>query len=231
MSTVTVWLVEADSPDLCGASPGEVARRLGPAERARADRLSPDRRWRFVAFRAALRSILRKHGAELEDGADFERTKNGKPVLAGGPEFSFSASEGLALIAISDRGPVGVDIERIRDVHRPADWRTRHPALGAMAFGEELGDRSDAFRFLRAWTRLEAFYKREGLPLAGALEGSIGGRDGALARHLSDPGSVVDLDPPPGYLAACALSRGATCDRRITMRTTCDTADPPVIVR
>src|SRR5207245_5481684 len=109
------------------------------------------------------------------------------------PFFNLSHSGHLALYALSDRGPVGVDIECAR---RPID----EIALAGRAFGavaqRRLGRLDPASRrreFLIAWARHEAELKRRG--------SGIGGRD---ASTLAKDSWIAELDLGPRAAGAVA---------------------------
>ena len=163
---VDVWLV----PQRADTAPAPwQLELLSEAERERARRFHRDlHRNRFVRAHAALRTLLgsalNRPGAELT----FEAGPQGKPALAGddGLHFNLSSTEGLALVALSRHGPLGVDVER----HRPdpslleVAERFFSPAevtaLREVPTGERLG------AFHRIWTRKEAYIKAVGLGLS-----------------------------------------------------------------
>ena len=89
-----------------------------------------------------------------------ERSPRGKPEFSGRPGhwLSISHSGGYALCALSDDGPVGVDIEVVRP-HR--DGLPRY-AMTAEEFAAFDGSWEE---FARVWTLKEAWCKREDTPL------------------------------------------------------------------
>lgn len=89
-----------------------------------------------------------------------EVSARGKPKFAGRPGhwFSLSHSGGYALCALSDDGPVGVDIEVVRP-HREG-------LPGYAMTEEELAAFDGSWEdFCRVWTLKEAWCKREDCPL------------------------------------------------------------------
>ena len=91
---------------------------------------------------------------------ELARSGRGKPYFRHWPEkwFSLSHSGGLTLCALSDDGPVGVDVE----VERP-----RRPGLMAYALSpaEQAACRGDWGACYRLWTLKESWCKREDSPL------------------------------------------------------------------
>lgn len=149
------------------AGPG-AALILSKDERARAGqfRFAVDRQ-RFVAAHAALRYALAEQTGERADALRFTHSAFGKPSLLGSPRvhFSLSHSQGLGLIAIGERGPLGADVEQLRAVPDALALAATHftrlenEALRALPAHE----RDHAF--LTCWTRKEACLKAIGLGL------------------------------------------------------------------
>ena len=83
-----------------------------------------------------------------------ERGRRGKPFFPGMPErqFSLSHSGGLVLCALSDRGAVGADIERVRPHRREL------PAY-VMSEGELAAFDGSWEDFARVWALKEAYVK------------------------------------------------------------------------
>jgi len=99
-----------------------------------------------------------------------------------------------------------VDVERL-DGHRDIE------ALGRVVLaGSERADARSERDFLRAWTRKEAVTKATGdglrIPFSEVVVSGPGEPPRVLAWPYPDPPdslSLIDLDPPPGYLAALAV--------------------------
>ena len=166
---VHVWRVDLD------AVPGDVERLLDGEERKRASRIirEPARR-RWIAARGALRLLLGSCLDEHPGGLLFRSGERGKPILDVPWEerlhFSVSHSGGLALYAMTELCPVGVDVELIRR----SNARRRRPDQ------------------LRAWVRYEAEVKRTGMGIAaGAAQGSEPG--GWIAELDVGPDAVAAL--------------------------------------
>jgi 4'-phosphopantetheinyl transferase len=121
----------------------------------------------FLATRAALRLLV---GAAVHVApADIQliSAPSGKPLLApchrrADVRFSLSHTDGFSAVAISTRGPIGVDIERRRAVPdriRIASW-----IFGAHV-GQRLAQRPAEQQdeiFLQLWTSAEAYMKATG---------------------------------------------------------------------
>jgi 4'-phosphopantetheinyl transferase len=147
---------------------------------------------------------------------DLQFTYNdwGKPELAGKDlQFNVAHSGGIALLAVTRAGVVGIDIERIRP--NVTDDRIAErffapeevEALRAL----EPSDRHEAF--FRCWTRKEAFVKARGRGLSLALDRfvvSLAPHEApALLQTKDEPAeaaewSLHNLDPCMGYVAALA---------------------------
>lgn len=193
---IHVWQASLD--DAANPDDWEI---LADDERERAERYRFERdRIRYVTGRALLRKIL---GDYLEcDPASlvFATGPYGKPriVQPAGDEtlhFNVSHSEGVALYAVSREGPVGVDVERVREI---ADWAE----IAGTVFPPEEQARLHALPaewrvrgFVEAWTRQEAFLKATG-------DGFGADNPGACAQQAGY--SLHALAPAPGYVATLA---------------------------
>ena len=177
-----------------------------------------------AAAEAALRWLLARHVGLVAASEPFARSRSGRPSLAGaGIDFNLSHSGGLALVGLSHRGPIGVDIEAARPVRiAPARRRALERAADALvdATTDPLpglrpavsDDAAADLRFLQAWVRLEALAKATGEGI-GALLTRIGrapstARLGAVAADVRRSGlTVCDLVLPTDWpIAANAVA-------------------------
>jgi 4'-phosphopantetheinyl transferase len=185
---VHVWRAALDGP----AWPPAAG--LPSAERERAAgflREPAARRW--VASRWALRRVLANYLDHEPAGIELEPDEHGKPRLRGGagPEFNLSHSDGLILVAVSDR-PVGVDVEAMRPGRDVVALAERSlPAPVAASIRAAAPKERDGV-FYRAWSEHEARLKCVGTGFAGALP--------------EQPVTVVPLELAPGYAAAVAAA-------------------------
>jgi len=216
---VVVACVALDQP---AAVVARLAEPLSADERARAARFRGDElRRRFVVAHGALR-LLAAAQLELDPAAlCFAGAEGKRPTLVHLPpgrglSLSLSHSGELALIAMTDVAPVGVDVEQVRSLDDP--WR-----LAETVFT------TDEIRMLRAepparlmeawhagWTRKEATLKTIGTGLGvdpraiellpPAFVPTTTSRE--LARELGEaPWTVMPLRPAPGYVGALAVRR------------------------
>ncbi|HOK48200.1 MAG TPA: 4'-phosphopantetheinyl transferase superfamily protein [Bryobacteraceae bacterium] len=183
---IHVWDIDLDA-----VSDGAAV--LSHDERMRAARFRFDvHRARFVAGRAALRTILASYVGLAPAEIAFEYNRFGKPELAGGTRLRFNASHssGRQLIAIACGREVGVDLERVR-----ADFAFED-IVRRFFPPEERAAVSDAESFFSTWTRREAFLKATGQGLSG------------LRTAVPPSWTVANLDAGEGWAAAIAVKGG-----------------------
>jgi 4'-phosphopantetheinyl transferase len=145
---------------------------LGDSELARAACFRHERdRLRFIAGRGGLRHIISCYLGVPAKRLAFTVNAFGKPRLSARQpplHFNLSHSGDMAVLAVSDRYHVGVDIEEILPLREDVAGRffsamERH-ALGLMPPEKYLG------AFYRCWTRKEAFVKAHGAGLSFPLD-------------------------------------------------------------
>ena len=192
---------------------------LTASERERAARLTDDlTRQRWTCARVALRRALGAWTSVPFERRAFEITAHGRPYLAApAPQFSLSHAGAYALVAISDSGAIGADIEFIAPRKILAERRQRLEAFAGQLCASPLPDESDA-RFIQAWCRIEAVAKAEGCGVGRLLtRAGVMGPKGTtadvaatagIASGASAPGlCAADLDVgdlAPGFAAAIA---------------------------
>ena len=165
-------------------------------------------RRRYVAAHGALRVVLGAYLDAAPETLEFELAEHGKPSLRepfdrGGArvEFNLSHSADLALVAVAQDHPVGVDVERWSEVeHLELAERffssAERDALRRLAGVTEDLDAG----FFAAWTRKEAYLKATGHGIARGL------------HHF-------DVTLAPGVEAALLADRlDATATERWTVR-------------
>jgi 4'-phosphopantetheinyl transferase len=148
--------------------------------------------WVVDAERDALREVLSGYLGDAAAGIEIVRGEHGKPRLAhGGLEFNLSHSGELALIAISQTRPVGVDVERLKPGRDFLALAERAFSPGDVAKVREAPTDQRAAVFYKHWVRHEARLKCLGAGLSGSAPAA--------------PVEVQDLDIGPGYAAAVAV--------------------------
>ena len=216
-----LWRVELDPPT---AALDDLAACLSAEERQRADRFvrESDRR-RFTVSHAALRNILGRCLDIAPEKVAFTTTPGGKPELA--PQFhssevrfNLSHSHELALAAVTLGGEVGVDLEHVRPICELKNIVGRYFTCQEQAQWHAMAEQERLPAFFRCWTRKEAYLKARGVGLSGGLDRFevtlAPDQPARLVRDLDRPDAterwrLYDLSPCEGYMAACAVERGA----------------------
>lgn len=141
---------------------------LSDQERQRAAQYYFERhRRRFTIARAMMRLILSRYTNIPAETLEFSENKYGKPYLKHLPAFQFnlSHSDELALLAVGEHSPLGVDIECYQA--RPYEGIGRHSF--SPFENQALQASPDAFKamlFFHIWTQKEALIKACGLGLS-----------------------------------------------------------------
>lgn len=192
---------------------------LSAAEKERADRYSRlQDRMLFVMTRSVLRALLAKATGAAAGEIAFAEGASGKPFLSGGrePHFNVSHSGEFALIGLSKRCPIGVDIEKIHSTGDELNAARIYFSDAENRLLQNLGNDARAAAFYTIWTCKEAALKACGAGITEHLKHvSIAfsahgvtvdmGRDRfaqAIGSVYAEPVAV-----PEGYAACCALAR------------------------
>lgn len=216
MAETEIWLVDLDKAEAALEAieaatprlPDDIHRRLGEMSN---EALRRERRLAHISLRILFEARL---GPRIRH-APFARSATGKPSLAaaGDVAFSLAHTRGLALIAIGDCEPLGVDIERMRPVRMPDARRApiEREAVALAAGAALAGHHRDA-RFLNAWVRIEAAAKAHGVGVGPILERLRPRRAEpreSPQRADAIPDIVVhDVPVSDGVFAAAALAVG-----------------------
>jgi 4'-phosphopantetheinyl transferase len=217
---VHVWKLPLDIDKSTSA---KVAGLLSPDERTRAGRFQVEgHRERFIAGRGMLRLILGRYCDVQPAELRFDYAPNGKPALRWGAgtrspgalHFNLAHSDGVGVLAITRVGPVGVDVEHVRDFPELSEFvRGFFSAREAAEFSALRCERQLA-AFFTLWTRKEALLKAIGEGIGQSLDRvEVTFLPGVPARVLSLPTyldlgcrwSLVDLMMSPSYVGALAL--------------------------
>lgn len=224
---VHIWRISLDPPTPLLHS---FETTLNADELHRANRFrTPALRRKFLAGRGALRAILAAYLLRDPSTVTFAYESHGKPVIAGETtarlEFNLSHTADLALLALAQGRPLGVDVEERKPMDNAEKIISRFfsPREQADFLALPPADRNAAF--FRAWTRKEAYLKAKGTGLSTQLDSFDvtlkPSESPALTRIGDDPAeparwSLLDLHPGPGFPAALAvLGRVLPSDLRL----------------
>jgi 4'-phosphopantetheinyl transferase len=161
---------------------------------------------RYVVTRSLVRLVLGAHLQIAPRDVPVSRTDTGKPVIAGGVHFNVSHSGELVLFGLCEDRPIGVDVERKRDVQRVDLLVNRWLDEVERQQFERLISRgltaSDAF--LRVWSLKEARLKALGVGIAGSAGAPLHTVVAHALDELLDDLSVGDREA--GYVGAVAFA-------------------------
>lgn len=204
---------------------------LSEDERSRAESYHFERhRRRYIACRGQLRKILAGYIQCSTTSIEFQYGDRGKPDLAAGQtasktKFNVSKSEELALIAVTNAGHIGIDIEHLRPVSDAAKLAQRYFAAPEVETLLSAPTSLHERIFLEIWTRKEAFIKATGQGLSYPLNQfavSAAHTDPVVTvKFLPDSAKSEDwhltnISPQKDVLAAvavCGTSPQITCWR------------------
>ena len=216
---VDVWLT---STELKEEQVQEYKKLLSTAELARAEKFVPDHKRReYIITRGVLKQALSRITGLAASGLDFSYGGHGKPYLdinLAGKNIAFNVSHsyGVALVAITRGGRLGIDVEKIRP---EVDWRDLAKRFFSESEFQALDrcpDGSSLKSFFTCWTRKEAFVKAVGDGVARGLSGfdvSIDPNETAGSLNIRWPDedaaqwSIRNIPVPGNYTAALAVDR------------------------
>ena len=200
---------------------------LDEGERARAARFRVEHARRgYVISHAATRDILGRYLTTDPRSLRFEEGARGKPHLAtmnGSPplHFNLSHSADTALLAVTGIAPLGVDVERVREMPDFEDIAERFFARGEIEALGRAASAEYAATWFRCWVRKEAYIKATGdglhCPLDRfevSLPPDEPPRIRAIAEGDAARWTLVDLVPREGTVGALAIDAPCTTVRR-----------------
>jgi phosphopantetheinyl transferase (holo-ACP synthase) len=170
---------------------------------------------RFATGRALLRATVAQHQPDLApESVRFEVTPSGRLDVAERPELRVSLSHtgSVAVAAVSDAGPVGIDVEPLdrRELPRPSAWLTPEELEGLAHLDAHTPHEAELHRLmlLHLWVAKEA-----------ALKAWTGRRSTTRRRiRIACPAEPCGDGPPPeppdrGASAASAPIAADAADR------------------
>lgn len=228
-----VWLAHLDAwreeLEACSAV-------LVAEERERAGRFrAGDPRTRFELTRGVLRLLLGGYVGAAPASIMFSYNVHGKPELLEkqfGLHFNVSHTGNLAAFAFTRTGPVGVDIERVRqDMPRLDEIAIRHFAPGERHALAQISQTQRAGAFFRCWARKEAVLKARGEGIFGGLGSFEVNVDESAARLVQVSGSSdISLTDLP-LVEGCAGAVAVLCAAASPMDAAAYAASPDQLLR
>jgi 4'-phosphopantetheinyl transferase len=219
---VHVWRLDLDR---LHRSDTGLAAVLTEAERERAARLHrPVDAERFIAGRASVRRLLAAYLGCATSAVRLTAGPHGKPALEDGAglEFNLSHAEWLGVLAVTEVGSVGVDVERIGPVPELQAIADRFFTEREAAELRSATPRRRERLFHGLWTRKEAYLKALGgglsIPLR-SVDLTVSGPPRVLAID-GDPAAgrewtLRELRPEPGFRGSVAVRAGGFRLRRL----------------
>ncbi len=190
---------------------------LSTDEQRRADRFHfAHHRQRFTIARGVLRSLLGHYLGHTPEAVRFRLGPYGKPALPDPARlfFNLSHSHDLALVAVTEAGQVGIDVEKVRPMVDADQLADRYFSPRETARLRALTEEVRLASFFRCWTRKEAYIKATGLGMSFPLdqfEVTLAPDEPAQLLHVEgDPAatrrwSMHHLAPVDDYVAALAI--------------------------
>ena len=167
---VHVWHFSLDLPE---EALGPLLELLDADEKNRASRFKfAASRNQYIASHAFLRTVLGRYLQINSSDIRFRVSKQGKPELtAGDLRFNLSHTEGAAVVAITRRRTVGVDVEKVRENLEPLELADRFFSRQEAEWLRAQPGSQRIPAFFACWTAKEAYIKACGgglsIPLAG----------------------------------------------------------------
>lgn len=230
---IHVWMFTLDQPP---DKADYLASLLSPDELSRAARyLSEKAGQRFTVGRGWLRLILSVYLKGTPGNLVFRYGANGKPYLetsssgngnGSPPSFNLTHSNGIALLAITQRGHIGIDLEYIHAIPEIATIASHYFSPRECAALGSLPEKEKITAFLNIWTSKEAYIKARGdgfsLPF-NSFDIAVYKHNAEIKIETNSPnsGNVLTPDPqwrfipvqaPHGFSAALVVEKNVTAE-------------------
>lgn len=170
---------------------------------------------RFIAAHYALRLILSDYSEQEPENLKFATNDFGKPFLVDSDlKFNLSHSNELALVAVTNGGEIGVDVESFDKKIEHAENITQMFSPDEANYFASCGQPSANKEFLRLWTRKEAFVKAKGEGLSIPLHSFSVINGGVIEKRFSvklkNNAQILwrgwDLEPEENYIGALVVN-------------------------
>lgn len=187
-------------------------------ERANRFHFARDRN-RFITGHGVLRQILAGYLGVNPAAVEFETGHRGKPSLSKrcnwlGLHFNLAHSRELGLMAVTLDGPLGVDVEEVRDIPEAAELVARFFSAREQLEFQRLSADAKPLAFFNLWTRKEAWLKATGEGISELLHlVEVSFLPGAPVELMKVPARfsgmgqwrLEALEPCGGFVGALAL--------------------------
>lgn len=133
--------------------------------------LRPPPSTRRARLDGVLRRVLAPYVGLAPEALRFGREARGRPFLLAddAPDFNLSDTGGGTLVAVAQRGRVGIDLERLDRTLSHRELAVRYFAEREIAALQALDDEAARQAFLRLWTAKESSCKATGTGIFGWL--------------------------------------------------------------
>ncbi len=214
---VEIWFADLTQ---CGAALEAIEKetpRLSDDDCARLETTAGAKEWRWRrATHIALRIIIERILGAQWRKVPYVFGDTGRLALPDSQgDFSLAHADGYALIGVTRRGRIGVDLERTRDIKIAANRQRAIIAAAAQLVPDTALPEDDTAGFIQAWVCLEAFAKADGRGIGHVLTvlGARGQKEGASPGPgtAKPPYTVVDLALGSGFFGAVALGNTPVC--------------------
>ncbi len=159
---VHVWQANMDALSIY---PKDISKVLSPDELDRANKFKfPKDREHFILRRYQLRFILSKYCVCQPNEVMLRYNSYKKPFIYipefEGIKFNLSFSGNLMVVGLSKNNDIGIDIEKVRQMHDLENIAMENFSLQEVKYLKGTSDKTTTF--FKIWTRKEAFIKATG---------------------------------------------------------------------